>query len=517
MLNNDLYSNMYNPDVLSTLANLSSDEVFTPPEIANQMLDLLPKDLWSNPETTFLDPACKSGVFLREIAKRLIDGLEDEIPDLQERLDHIFHNQIYGIAITELTSLLSRRSTYGSKYANSIFSFSEFDNPIGNIKFNIIEHTWDGNRCKYCGASKSEYDSREGLETHAYEFIHRKKTEEIFNMKFDVIIGNPPYQLSDGGGTGDSAKPIYNLFIEQAKKLNPRYISMIIPARWLKGGKGLKNFRKDMVEDLSIRYIYDFEDAKNIFPGINLDGGVCYFLWDRDYRGKVDYYYHGLDGSMNFSHRYLENKFSDTVIRDARQYSIIEKALSLNELRFETIVSPRNPFGLNSDLFNRPKKYQHLQLSNKKLKNYVEVYGVEGIKGGAKRTSKFINISYIEKNIESINKYKLFFSKAYMTTSTVPPEIIKGYPNSVSTETFLKIGDFDTEEEMINCLKYIKGKFFRALLFYNRHSLNISRASFAFIPIQDFSKSWTDEELYKKYDLNQEEIEFIESMIKPME
>src|SRR5699024_4681617 len=376
MLNNDLYSNMYNPDVLSTLANLSSDEVFTPPEIANQMLDLLPKDLWSNPETTFLDPACKSGVFLREIAKRLIDGLEDEIPDLQERLDHIFHNQIYGIAITELTSLLSRRSTYGSKYANSIFSFSEFDNPIGNIKFNIIEHTWDGNRCKYCGASKSEYDSREGLETHAYEFIHRKKTEEIFNMKFDVIIGNPPYQLSDGGRTGDSAKPIYNLFIEQAKKLNPRYISMIIPARWLKGGKGLKNFRKDMVEDLSIRYIYDFEGAKNIFPGINLDGGVCYFLWDRDYRGKVDYYYHGLDGSMNFSHRYLENKFSDTVIRDARQYSIIEKALSLNELRFETIVSPRNPFGLNSDLFNRPKKYQHLQLSNKKLKNYVEVYGV---------------------------------------------------------------------------------------------------------------------------------------------
>lgn len=516
MLNNDLYSNMYNPDVLSTLANLSSDEVFTPPEIANQMLDLLPEDLWSNPESTFLDPACKSGVFLREIAKRLINGLKDKIPDLQERLDHIFHNQIYGIAITELTSLLSRRSTYGSKYANSIFSFSEFDNPIGNIKFNIIQHTWTGDRCKYCGASKSEYDRREDLETHAYEFIHRKKTEEIFNMKFDVIIGNPPYQLSDGGGTGDSAKPIYNLFIEQAKKLNPRYISMIIPARWLKGGKGLNKFRQDMINDSSIRYIYDFEDARNIFPGINLDGGVCYFLWDRDYKGKASYHYHSLEGDTNYSQRYLKNKFSETVIRDARQYSIIEKALSLQEERFEIMVSPRKPYGIATDLFNNPKKYGYKEIPKNKFDNSYKIYGVKGNKGGAKRVVGYVKKSLAEDD-GSIKKYKLFGSYAYTTTSTVPPKVIIGKPDEICTETFLRIGIFDSLIEAMNCLSYIKSKFFRALLFYNRIQKNLSRATFAFIPLQDFSKPWTDEELYKKYNLNQEEIDFIESMIKPME
>ena len=187
----NLFAATYNPDVLSCIANLSSDEVFTPPELANQMLDLLPYDIWSNPNVTFLDPACKSGIFLREIARRLIDGLEDELPDLQERLDHIYKKQLFGVAITELTSLLTRRSLYCSKYPNSIYSVVRFDDATGNVRFKNIEHVWSNGRCVYCGATLKEYDRDSTLEQYAYEFIHINDPEEVLSMRFDVIIGNP--------------------------------------------------------------------------------------------------------------------------------------------------------------------------------------------------------------------------------------------------------------------------------------------------------------------------------------
>lgn len=337
----------YNPDVLTCLANLSNDEVFTPPAVVNRMLDMLPAELWSNPDARFLDPVSKTGVFLREIAKRLMDGLKEQIPDLQQRADHIFGKQLYGLAITELTALMSRRSVYCSKYANGRYSVcTAFDDEQGNIRYEPTAHTWQNGRCVYCGASQEVYDRGGELESHAYRFIHTDNPKKLYpNMKFDVIIGNPPYQLSDGG-FGISASPIYDKFITNAKKLNPRYLTMIVPARWYAGGKGLDDFRDEMLHDTSIREIHDFPEANDCFSGVQIKGGVCYFLWDRDNKGDCKVVTHRGDKISDPMFRGLLEKGCDSFIRYNEAIGILNKVKRWQEPTMETIVSSRQPFGL---------------------------------------------------------------------------------------------------------------------------------------------------------------------------
>lgn len=510
---------LHKPDILDCISHLSSDEVFTPPRVVNEMLDTLPQKLFKSPDTKFLDPCSKSGVFLREIAKRLIDGLADKIPDLEKRLDHIFKNQLFGLAITELTALLSRRSVYCSKDANGEYSVVHFDNPEGNIEYNRTYHIWFKDKCMMCGASKSEYDRGEELETHAYSFIHtdEQRNSALFKrlkeMKFDVIIGNPPYQLSDGGN-GASAKPLYHLFVQQARKLNPRYITMIIPARWMTGGKGLESFRDNMIHDKSIVKLHDFIDSKDCFNGVDIKGGVCYFLWSKDEKKKCEIYTHSHHG-VHYSERFLVEDDDDIYIRDSRMISIRNKAKQYNEASFMIKVSPLKPYGLRGDTFINPAKYNLPPLADTPFEDGYTIIGLENLK----RTKKYIPKNYPIPKREGLDKYKIFVTRNYGCgeVGDIPATPVLATPGELCTETFVQLGPFDTKEEMENCYSYFKTKFFRMLVGICKQDQNASQRVYKFVPLQNFNEEWTDEKLYKKYGLTQEEIDFIESMIRPME
>ena len=512
-----ILSSNYNPDVLTCLANLSNDEVFTPPQVVNRMLDMLPAELFRSKETKFLDPVSKSGVFLREIAKRLMIGLESQIPDIHERANHIFKKQLFGIAITELTALTSRRSVYCSKRANGRYSLcTAFDEEQGNIRFRPIEHTFVAGKCRYCGASESVFgkNERTDLESHAYEFIHTDKPEKIFgNMKFDVIIGNPPYQLDDGGGMGSSAIPIYQKFVTQAQKLNPRYLTMIIPSRWFTGGRGLDEFRDQMLNDKRISILHDYVNASECFPGVEIKGGVCYFLWERDRSGMCKIYTHSGD-QITESNRYLLEKGSSIFIRNIEVINIIHKVQLLKEKSFSNIVSANDPFGYDirvANSYKRIKPKYELKPSNDSVKFYYNGWRKDGI--------GYISASTVKKNVDWISKSKLLIPKAWgngdPSTDWLTPIIAD--KKSVCTETYLVVGPFKTDAEAANAVTYIQTKFFHLLVSAVKITQNTMQKAYSFVPLQDFSHPWTDEMLYKKYGLTDEEIAFIESMIRPME
>ena len=499
---NGLFDNVYNPDVLSCLANLSNDEVFTPPDVVNQMLDMLPQELFRNPDTTFLDPACKTGVFLREIAKRLIVGLEPQFPDLQERLDHIFHHQLYGIAITELTSLLSRRGVYCSKFPNSEFSVSRFDDAQGNIRFKRIKHTWQNGKCIFCGAAQSEYDRPDVLESYAYELLHPTKDgEEFFKMKFDVIIGNPPYQLSDGG-FGKSAKPIYHLFIEQAKKLKPRYLSMIIPSRWFSGGRGLDEFRKTMLADKRIRELVDYENFKDIFPGVDLAGGACFFLWDRDNEGacKVT---NCSNNSDPISEIRLLDEF-DVFIRSNKALSIVRKVMSAHKGKYmDKTVSPSKPFGLRT--FYEPKNQGiPCQLIQRIGLKYADPKDVEDSLGILDKWKFLAPRSPIAGQTDFTKPVGFYYDG---NTRIVPP-------GTCCTESFVVLFSADTEEEVLAFKSYLYTKTVRFLLLQCVVSQDVTREKYRFVPyLGKYSGEYTDKMLCELWGITDDEFAFIDSKI----
>lgn len=499
-----LKSTGHNPDVLNCLANLSNDEVFTPPKLANDILDLLPSSLWRDPKVTFLDPVCKSGVFLREIARRLDYGLAEVIPDKQARLDHIFAKQIFGIAITELTALISRRTIYGTKTANCEYSFcSIFSSKDGEIRYHEMRHSWRDGRCIFCGVNAANFERVASLDSHAYEFIHVRKAEEIFGMRFDVIVGNPPYQLNDGGGTGSSARPIYQLFIQQAKKLNPRYLSMIVPSRWFTGGKGLDEFRRDMLSDDRIRRVVDYSDSRECFPGVDIAGGVNYFLWERDYHGPCEFTnVHGDHRDSSIRHL---NEF-DTLVRHSVTLSIVRKAIKVDgQGGLSSMVSARRPFNLDSRA--RPKTSGRLTLIS------------------SNGSGPFPE-SEVPAGHELIDTWKVFLSKASSDHGgqadasgrrKVFARVLPASPGHVCTESYLVIGPYPNERQVKNTVAYLQTKTVRYLVAASLYTQNITRDRFTFVPGLAMTKRWTDEELYEKLQLDDREIDHIERTIRPWE
>jgi hypothetical protein len=521
-----------NPDVLTCIANLSNDEVFTPPDLANRMLDMLAKawaadnggsNLWANRSVTFLDPFTKSGVFLREITNRLVQGLADEIPDLNERVNHVLTKQVFGIGITRLTSLLARRSLYCTRHANGPHSVGRgFANESGNIWFERTEHTWVNAKCSYCGASKVAMNRGADLETHAYAFIHtdniKTRMGELFgdDMQFDVIIGNPPYQLNDGG-YGTSAAPIYQLFVDQAKKLEPRYLSMIIPARWFAGGKGLDEFRESMLTDSRLRSIDDYLSASDVFPGVGLKGGVCYFLWNRDNRGECQVSTHFKDWPVSTATRSLLEEGAAVFIRFNEGLSILKKVIAhVNtdsnsvvlpaDKRFDTLVSSRKPFALETTFKGRKTKKEGDLL----------VYQNGGL-GYIARDSVTAGLTYID-------SWKIYIGRAAPGTGnrdTYPHRILStpfiGEPGSICSETYLCIGPFETKTQAENALSYLTCRLTRLLILLHKPSQDTTRKVYTFVPKQDWNRPWTDADLYAMYGISAPEIDFIEKVVRPMD
>lgn len=546
-----------NPDVLTSIANLSNDEVFTPPSFANQMLDTIEEawatnnkgaSIWEDKSVTFLDPFTKSGVFLREITRRLSKGLEKEIPDVQERVNHILTKQVFGVAITELTALLARRSLYCSKFANGKHSIcTEFDTPEGNIWFERTEHTWvggkekvitvddDGNEievtldgaCKFCGAKQREYERGLEAESHAYALIHtddpKAWVESTFgeDMQFDVIVGNPPYQLSDGG-FGASAAPIYHKFVSQAKALEPRFLSMVVPARWFGGGKGLDAFRKEMLEDRQITALADFPDASDAFAGVDIAGGICYFLWERGANNDCEVSTWAKGELVARVTRPLKVDGMDIFVRYAPAVSVVKKIKSLEtgirhasandppttDQSMANMVSSRKPFGLSTMAKGHsPAKPGDLVLYKFGDPSFVSPHEVATGQTMVQKHKVLTSyVAYDHAGNPGQDGKRKVFSKIQIAP-----------PGSVCTETYLVIGAFDTEQEAANLVSYMKTRFFRFLVSLTMFSHHITRSGYVFVPVQDFSKPWTDEELYAKYKLTKEEINFIESMIRPME
>ena len=323
-------------------------------------------------------------------------------------------------------------------------------------------------------------------------------------MKFDVVVGNPPYHREDGGGRESAAVPLYDKFVDVSKSVSGRYTSIIIPARWYSGGRGLDDFRETMISDTHLYQLHDFPETKDCFDGLNIRGGVCYFLRDTQHNGPCEVF-NASNGVEQSQKRLLKEGDIEVFIRYNQAISILRKVQKFNEETFDKYVSSSRPFGMRSNF----SEYVLEKSATHPIKLYR--FGALG----------YIDSSKVTRLDNLIDKYKVLVSKASPGGDDYPHSIVSkpivSEPNSVCTETYLVIKEVASKQEAANLVSYIKTRFFRFMMSLIKNTQNISKKSYGLVPVQDFSKSWTDAELYKKYSITPEEQKFIESIIRPME
>lgn len=500
------------PDILEVIANLSNDAVFTPPRVVNAVLDLLPEEVWADPTLRWLDPGAKTGVFPREITKRIMVGLATVIPDEDARLHHILTEMVFAIATEEITGMMTRRSLYCSKDATTSFSVAQFATPAGNVWHKRVKHSWDSEgKCTECRGTKAQL-LVPGRDNKAYGFIHadgRKQIDKEMDMKFDVIVGNPPYQM-EADAEGQNVVPLYDTFVREAINLNPRYLAMIIPSRWLAGGKWLDGFRDQMLSDQRLRKMVDYPNAGELFPGVEIKGGVMYFLWDRDHPGTCETRMCRGEDVIGPTERQLDE--FDIFVRDARALPILEKVLGAEGKPLADLVSTRDPFGpaLSSN-------FKGFRKDDKVRPGDLKLY----MNHGPQRVEKWVDPAHVTRNHAVIDKWKVFIPNAGSDGGQRLPDVVLGVPivaepSAVCTLTYLFIGPFETEEEARSVDSYIHTRFARFLVSLRKISQHTTRSSYNWVPQQSWDRTWTDAELYEMYDITREEQAYIESMVKEM-
>ncbi len=504
------------PDILDCLAQLSNDEVPTPPKLARAMLDILPGDVWGKGDYRWLDSFCKSGIFLREAAARLLEGLSDQIPNFEDRRAHIYRDMLWGTSITEMTGMISRRSLYYSRDASGPASVVAFLNPNGNLPFIHADHTFPKKKdgtvtggCLQCRAPLA-LERGEDRENYAYSFIHAAyPTKEMKDMKFDVIVGNPPYQTGDKKNEDDRAAPVYDRFVTQAIDLNPRYVLMVTPSRWFTGGFGLGEYRTRMLADRRLRIMVDNPKIFDCFPGVKIRGGVSYFLWDRSYDGDCEFSTR-IDGIIRSTVTRDLREGDGVLVRDNHAATIVHKVKAKHDdIWVESICGPQMAFGHMRTNFS----------GDHAVKRRGDVALVLGTRGG------YISPKVIDKNHDWVDQWKVLIPKASSGDTAMDEDgnivdLVLGAPialapGSACTQTYIVAGMFDTREETENYARYLATKFVRFLVLPRKTSQDVFDERFRFVPMLDMTRAWTDEELYERFGLTEDERAYIEKTIKP--